>query len=431
MKKIRVLLSGFYGFGNTGDEAMLSVVLKKLREQFNGLEITVISNDPKSTSKAHDVISISWLIPLQELISYVDAIDIVIVGGGQLFDDCGDYHGDELLKDTTYFNVYILNLILLSFLRNKKCIALGIGVTPSLDQQFKHDLGIIMNTCKHIYARDEFSKEMLLSVGCASNRIHICNDLGLYLENCSEQRINDITMSENIDASKPIIGVTLLNHQKEPAWVAELIEIFNNILINTNYNIIMIPFYKTCEKNDRIFMKKIVDNIIYKERVTLLNGDYHPNEIAGIISKCKIVIGMRYHSLIFALKNSIPCISIVYSDASYNIKVPYIMKYYGLHNYTCFVDKLQEKDFLSLIKNINNQYNYLSNQIDIINSRNPDILSKILHNILRSTSMKQRLNPFRIYLTLKKLYLLDKLNLASLNSTLLRIFKVTLKGLNL
>ena len=49
---MKLLLSGYYGFGNIGDEAILAGILTSLKDRH---EITVLSNDPRSTSYLHKV----------------------------------------------------------------------------------------------------------------------------------------------------------------------------------------------------------------------------------------------------------------------------------------------------------------------------------------------------------------------------------------
>ncbi|MFZ5753320.1 MAG: polysaccharide pyruvyl transferase CsaB, partial [Bacillota bacterium] len=42
----RVVLSGYYGFNNAGDEAILYAIIRTLRKIEPEIEITVLSNDP-------------------------------------------------------------------------------------------------------------------------------------------------------------------------------------------------------------------------------------------------------------------------------------------------------------------------------------------------------------------------------------------------
>ncbi len=44
-----ILLSGYYGFGNTGDEAILASTVNAVREARPELNITVLSKRPSET----------------------------------------------------------------------------------------------------------------------------------------------------------------------------------------------------------------------------------------------------------------------------------------------------------------------------------------------------------------------------------------------
>ena len=81
-----ILISGYYGYGNTGDEAILSVMIKDLRAQIPGVEIFVVSGNPKETKARYLVGSISHN-DLQAIISTIKMCDLVILGGGGLLHD--------------------------------------------------------------------------------------------------------------------------------------------------------------------------------------------------------------------------------------------------------------------------------------------------------------------------------------------------------
>lgn len=50
MSAPRVLISGYYGFGNLGDEALLDVIVKQLRTRYPAGSISVLSADPAGTA---------------------------------------------------------------------------------------------------------------------------------------------------------------------------------------------------------------------------------------------------------------------------------------------------------------------------------------------------------------------------------------------
>ena len=45
-----ILISGYYGFNNIGDESILRTVIDNLREKLPDIDITVLSHDPAQTS---------------------------------------------------------------------------------------------------------------------------------------------------------------------------------------------------------------------------------------------------------------------------------------------------------------------------------------------------------------------------------------------
>lgn len=51
----RVLLSGYYGFGNLGDEALLDVFVTQMRRRFPASRLEVLSATPKMTSDAYRI----------------------------------------------------------------------------------------------------------------------------------------------------------------------------------------------------------------------------------------------------------------------------------------------------------------------------------------------------------------------------------------
>ena len=77
MKKI--LISGYYGFDNFGDEAILGVLINHLR----GNDITVLSSNPEKTGRTHNVNSLNSFNP-KLIVERLPKFDMLISGGGSL-----------------------------------------------------------------------------------------------------------------------------------------------------------------------------------------------------------------------------------------------------------------------------------------------------------------------------------------------------------
>ena len=50
-----ILISGYYGFNNIGDESILRTVIDNLREKLPDVDITVLSHDPAQTAEKYGV----------------------------------------------------------------------------------------------------------------------------------------------------------------------------------------------------------------------------------------------------------------------------------------------------------------------------------------------------------------------------------------
>ena len=59
-----IVISGYYGFGNAGDEAMLCAIIDAIRDVEDDAHITVISGNPQETSRKHNIKAVGHLLPL-------------------------------------------------------------------------------------------------------------------------------------------------------------------------------------------------------------------------------------------------------------------------------------------------------------------------------------------------------------------------------
>lgn len=60
---MRLVLSGYYGFYNVGDEAILQSIIESLHKENPNIELVVLSNDPDYTRKMYGVEAVDrWSI---------------------------------------------------------------------------------------------------------------------------------------------------------------------------------------------------------------------------------------------------------------------------------------------------------------------------------------------------------------------------------
>lgn len=92
MNAPRIVLSGYYGFGNAGDEAVCYAIIEALRREMPEVRITVLSNEPERTAEAYGVRAVNRWMPTRVLPQLASA-DLLISGGGSLLQDVTGANG--------------------------------------------------------------------------------------------------------------------------------------------------------------------------------------------------------------------------------------------------------------------------------------------------------------------------------------------------
>lgn len=143
MKKI--VISGWYGNKNIGDEAILASIIEALMREIGDVKITVLSDDPVYTSKIHGVNAVYQLpfgiLPLGLAIlrgKFLPTIrtlrdaDLFILGGG------------GFLSDWQSWTVILqwLGQVVLSKIFRKKVMLYAVGAGPITTKKGngQHDL---------------------------------------------------------------------------------------------------------------------------------------------------------------------------------------------------------------------------------------------------------------------------------------------------
>ncbi|HHX01635.1 MAG TPA: polysaccharide pyruvyl transferase CsaB [Firmicutes bacterium] len=169
-----ILVSGYYGYHNSGDEAILAALCQDL----NGLgvhskEITVLSGNPAHTQKTYNVTAISRLNPF----AVVDAIGhgrLLISGGG------------SLLQDATSWRTipYYLSIIQMALAFGLKVVVYGQGIGPVKNRLYQRWIVNAFSRAAGVAVRDPGSAELLQDWGMDSHLLSIAADpvFGLELE---------------------------------------------------------------------------------------------------------------------------------------------------------------------------------------------------------------------------------------------------------
>jgi polysaccharide pyruvyl transferase CsaB len=297
----RILISGYYGFDNLGDEAIIGSMIKMIKTMYEDIEITVLSNKAEQTSSLYGVESI-YRYDIFKIMSAMKRSDMFISGGGSLLQDVTS------MKTVPYY----LGLIFLAKVFNLRTIFFAQGVGP-LNSKFNRFLvSKILNNMDYISVRDKDSKNLLGKIGLSSDVINITDDPVYGLYNELDKKIE----FEQEEINK--IGVSIRSWN-DNSYIKSIATFLNNLNQEKNFSVEILTFHK----GEDIIMSNRLKKML---KMNLEIVDYTDNfsKIKDIYSTFDLFIGVRFHSLVFAAVNLVPFIGI-----SYDPKVTSLIKDFG------------------------------------------------------------------------------------------------------
>ncbi|WAM33360.1 polysaccharide pyruvyl transferase CsaB [Caldicellulosiruptor morganii] len=306
-----IVISGYYGQLNTGDEAILRVLVDKLKEyerkSNSSLNIVVLSSRPELTAKLYNVEAVNRK-KIPSVIKAIKRCDIFISGGGSLFQN-------ETSNRSLY---YYLFQIFLAKLFGKKVFIFSQGIGPIKRWYnlllFKH----VIKLADYITVRDYDSFDFLhkLKIG---KKVELSADPAFLLNPCCDAKVKKLLDEYKIDFGKKTIGIIVRKWKKEKDMTDKIAKIADVLIENEGYNVVFIPFQG---KWDIIKIDEIVSKM--KNKPYVLSDKLSPYELLGIFKKLDLVVGMRLHALVFAAKMGVKFIGI-----SYDPKIDSFLKIYG------------------------------------------------------------------------------------------------------
>src|SRR5262252_5925241 len=176
-----VLVTGYYGFGNTGDEAILAALVAALRARNPSARIRVTSGDPGATRQQHDVEAVPWRDPLS-LSEAVRASDLVAIGGGGLFQDYAGVEAGTLLTPRHGGVVFYAAPAVLAAASRKPVALHACGIGPLFSPEARRIVGAVARGAVRVSVRDAASRALLEEIGLPAGAASVSADPAFLLD---------------------------------------------------------------------------------------------------------------------------------------------------------------------------------------------------------------------------------------------------------
>jgi polysaccharide pyruvyl transferase CsaB len=303
----RVLISGYIGFGNAGDEAIAQTMTEHLREQVPGAEITIISGDPGQTAAALGVKAIGWREPLA-IAEAVRNTDLTIVGGGGLFHDYWGFDPSAVLTREQAGLSHYVAPALLAAVYGKPVMLYAVGVGPLFSEHGRRYTKAVADVASRVTVRDAPSKELLESLGIAAEKVELTGDPAFDLKPA------DVDLPGAGEG--PVVAVSVRNWifgTDQRSSEREIAAALDAFLQSEGGRAVFLPFhFDPADNDDLAAARRIASKMRYADRAHVVAERCSPAVLAGMVKKADLVLGMRLHSLIFSLPAGVPFVALEY-----------------------------------------------------------------------------------------------------------------------
>lgn len=299
-KRSLVLVSGYYGFDNLGDEAILEELITELKNFVKADEIVVLSASPESTSRRFGVRALARN-SYAEFFALLAQTRLFVSGGGGLFQNT------KTIGSILFYGLQLL----MARANNCKVFIYAQGIGPLRGR-------LAENICKEVFARadeiavrDDASMTYLKNWGLKGTRS--ADPVWMLQE--SAPPVETLDLLEKLNAKKGNSRCVGLSLRPSPLLtedhISALVEGLYKML-REDESILFLPLQAD---QDKAVLEKFESLWLAKgRRAYWLNPEQLslPSQWIAVFSRLKLLVGMRLHALIMALKSEIPVIGIAY-----------------------------------------------------------------------------------------------------------------------
>ncbi|NIM94189.1 MAG: hypothetical protein GTO18_10825, partial [Anaerolineales bacterium] len=333
----RIIIAGYYGHQNAGDEAILQGVLRELSELGRDLEFVVISANPEAVESLHGVRSIAWT-DTKELIDTIRGAALVVVGGGGLIQD---YWGVDPKSFMTRRQGGITEFgspILLAKLLGVRCMFYTVGVGPLRSEDGRLYSRILFEAADGATVRDEGSRQLLQEIGVDTEGISIASDPAF---RTSFPEVDQRFHTQLEDLPGPKIGVSLRywNFGADPEeWGPQVSLALDQVVDAVAGTVVLVPMHLSdyILEDDLKVLMKVREDMQHRDRAILAPEWLDPIQRFFVMENFDLVLGMRLHSLIACLRAGVPCVGLQYDP-----KVKALLSGFGIEELCIDVSKLE------------------------------------------------------------------------------------------
>ncbi len=332
---LRIAVSGYYGFKNAGDDAILMALVTTVRALAPGAEITVLSSSPAETRQLYGVGAVNRWNPFGVIWTLLRS-DLLLSGGG------------GLLQDVTGVRsiCYYLVVVALALAVGKPVVYYAQGVGPVRTRFGRWLTRIVSNRVDLITVRDQASRDDLLAMGICRPPLVVTADPVLALNPSQINNAGGAELLETLrlparlvrkgtedmagEQPEPVSGGEeelhppraghgpgagnagrrlgiVVRDWSDDARYKKCIAAVADRFVRDGWEAILVPFHYPAD------VQACNDVSLLMQEPGLLVGNWLTvGALFGLLGELDLVMAMRLHAIVMASVMRVPCVGISY-----------------------------------------------------------------------------------------------------------------------
>ncbi len=305
----QVVMSGYYGFDNAGDDAILQAVHQEIQESRDkeNIEITVLSNNPRETAVRYGLRAVHRF-NLWAVARVLFQCDGLISGGGSLLQD----------RTSTRSLLYYLSVIRLADFFQKPVYLYANGIGPVTRGKNRRRVKRAVERASVITLRDQDSAQQLRAMGVSRKDLKVTADPVQLLSPASPEEGAKLLKEAGVTRDFAVISVRDWTYMGK--FPRELAKLCDHLYTAHNLEVLFVLMQPVRDfpVSREVQRKMVKPSIILQEEVS-------PSQLMAILGQAKVCVAMRLHTLIFSGRMGVPLLGLVYDP-----KVESYLKDWGM-----------------------------------------------------------------------------------------------------
>ena len=295
-RRYNVVMSGYYGFSNAGDDAILQSIQEGIVAASDDISITVLSNDPELTWNLCGLEAVPRFRVLKVLRALKNC-DALLSGGGSLLQD----------RTSTRSLMYYLSIIRGAELFHKPVMLYANGIGPVNRPANRRRVKRAVERAALVTLRDRSSAKELQEMGVTRSDLYVTADPVFNLPPAPEKRGKELLTAAHLPQGAAFAAISVRDWPGTGDFPKQLAGLCDHLRRTYGMEILFLMMQPGHDRGATEQVRRAMEEPSY-----LLDETCTPQELMAVLGQAKLCVAMRLHTLIFAARMAVPCIGLVY-----------------------------------------------------------------------------------------------------------------------